>query len=352
MDKAASSGVTRRQFLTYSASVLAMGVSGCCDHAPSIATPVFFGYKDYGTADGAPAAVRVFFPSLDGTPRDAAIYSDCARYPLIMFLHGDDTTHLSWFDLPAQLARAGFLVVVPESTSAPGDTAGALDIPTHTLRWMRHRTSPFAKVYGEPIGLCGHSHGATQALLLAEQGGIAAFAALSGAWAALSAGPQFSRLSCPSLLAWGTEDLLTLFTKLDIHNPTELALWNTVPRPKHNLQFVGAGHYDYIPLGSLGFSQPPGVFRGTCTLVPEISTDFLTSFFSKYMPPVGYYGNNIPDSLIPPPLDLNPQQELLAGGFLPAFTRYNGQSLPRECSGSQYWETNNAVQPTGTLTFH
>ncbi|MDQ3735399.1 MAG: hypothetical protein M3400_15630, partial [Actinomycetota bacterium] len=85
---------------------------------PSALTPVFYGHRDYTTADGAPANVRVFFPSLDGSPQHGAMLEGCGRYPVILFAHGHcpgDTQHrqyLEWFRLPAQLARSGYVVVV------------------------------------------------------------------------------------------------------------------------------------------------------------------------------------------------------------------------------------------------
>jgi len=35
---------------------------------PNALAPVFYGHRDYGASDGSPTDVRVFFPSLDGSP--------------------------------------------------------------------------------------------------------------------------------------------------------------------------------------------------------------------------------------------------------------------------------------------
>jgi hypothetical protein len=84
---------------------------------PTALAPVFYAYRDYGTAGGAPGDVRVFFPSLDGSPDSGEILRDCGRYPLIVFAHGHcstDTDHyLKRFEVPAVLARAGYVVAVP-----------------------------------------------------------------------------------------------------------------------------------------------------------------------------------------------------------------------------------------------
>lgn len=86
---------------------------------PAALTPVFFGARSLGTADGAPVSLRVFFPSLDGAVETAPLLEGCGRYPLVLFCHGHcigevgEAHHRRWFRIPAQLARAGYVVVVP-----------------------------------------------------------------------------------------------------------------------------------------------------------------------------------------------------------------------------------------------
>jgi hypothetical protein len=79
---------------------------------PSILAPVFHGFKDY-----ASPSVRVYFPSLDGSPHNAALLVKCERFPLVMFVHGDCGGDLfqQWISLPAQLARSGYVVAVAKS---------------------------------------------------------------------------------------------------------------------------------------------------------------------------------------------------------------------------------------------
>jgi hypothetical protein len=81
---------------------------------PNALEPVFYGVRDYSAADGAPANLRVFFPSLDGAAHAAPILDGCGRYPLVLFVHGDchennpNVYHyLQWFYPQAQLARSG-----------------------------------------------------------------------------------------------------------------------------------------------------------------------------------------------------------------------------------------------------
>jgi hypothetical protein len=84
---------------------------------PDALTPVFFGFRDLGPADGAPVDLRVLFPTVDEDPATATILAGCGGYPLILLAHGhcfgDPDNYLRWLQLPAQLARAGYVVVVP-----------------------------------------------------------------------------------------------------------------------------------------------------------------------------------------------------------------------------------------------
>src|SRR6266581_4850540 len=94
---------------------------------PSVLAPVFYGVREVDPEVGAPVASRIFFPSLDGAVFDAPILADCGRYPLIVFVHGQcsEPSHdhyKKWFELPAQLARGGYIVVVPMlAGTASGD---------------------------------------------------------------------------------------------------------------------------------------------------------------------------------------------------------------------------------------
>jgi hypothetical protein len=106
---------------------------------PSVFAPVFHGYRDHqlslpppdvvateariafaGTtpvpAGWIEVACRVFYPTLDGSPQDAPPLIGCG------FSHGQCAVsqgkppsdfYKAWYDLPATLARAGYVVVVP-----------------------------------------------------------------------------------------------------------------------------------------------------------------------------------------------------------------------------------------------
>jgi hypothetical protein len=110
---------------------------------PSVLIPVFHGFSDLGTADGLPGRVRVFYPSVDGSPENAPIVAGCGQYPLVVFLHGqcnDADHHLAWDVVPPALARSGFVVAVPELPSTPpfgGQSNPDIAIVEQVLAWMR-----------------------------------------------------------------------------------------------------------------------------------------------------------------------------------------------------------------------
>jgi hypothetical protein len=67
-----------------------------------------------------------------------------------------------------------------------------------------------------------------------------------------------------------------------------------------------------------------------------LAADFVTTFLSHYMPPQRWnaLATLIPHSLVPPPLDLTPQQEFFAGGHLTGFAAIR---TARTCSVTHGW---------------
>lgn len=130
--------------------------------------PVFYGFQDltvsrppkvarsFSVADGGigggiPAApnlafnghpVQVWFPSLDGSPAHAEILRGCGRYPLVILAHGscpqDEEPHRSRFELPALLARSGYVVIVPMlSLGAPSANDAEQELIGELAAWAR-----------------------------------------------------------------------------------------------------------------------------------------------------------------------------------------------------------------------
>ena len=67
------------------------------------------------------------FLRLTAPPDTGEILRACGLYPLIVFAHGhcftDTDEYLKWFEVPAVLARAGYVVAVPRLPEIEGGTA-------------------------------------------------------------------------------------------------------------------------------------------------------------------------------------------------------------------------------------
>jgi hypothetical protein len=291
---------------------------------PGALTPVFYGVRDLGTADGAPSPLRVFFPSLDGDVFTASMLEGCGRYPVILFAHGhcegDADAFRRWFLLPAQLARSGYVVVVPELPAIGAHPSGE-DHPAQatlaaSLQWVREGWEHGGAVLPEPAtGLVGHSFGALHAGILATKVPARAVAYLSGVWVDWpdGVGPRpIHLLQLPQLFTWGTD----AFSERDAALPD--GLWEPIRRPRHRAVFADGEHWDYLYRETM----PCRSSRGPCRYVGAAAADLVTMFFAKYLPPELWPSlpGQVPDTLRPPPLVLTPEQEFYAGGHLIGFT--------------------------------
>jgi pimeloyl-ACP methyl ester carboxylesterase len=314
---------------------------------PSVFAPVFYGYRDHtvelplrpevlrgavaidrpGTEQLASitARLRIFYPSLDGSPEDAPLLRDCGRYPLVLFAHGHcgEADHFEkWFELPATLARCGNIVLVPDLPRTNGGTSPSqndaeVDLLRRLVGWARVEWEHGDTLLPDPAtGLAGHSFGAGLTGRLVVEGAmpVQAHASLSGTYPS-----ELMSRSLPKLLTWGTggEDLLV---------PIED--WQTrLATPAHVVEIHGAGHWDYLPQGR---STCTGQ-RGECTLVPALAADLVALFFARYMPPERWANGRpswlppwfpwfrVGPSLSPPPLVLTTEQQFFAGGHFAAW---------------------------------
>ena len=294
---------------------------------PSALTPVFYGFRDYNQTQGAPGKVRVFFPSIDGSPQNAEMLQGCGRYPVVLFAHGScpgDVDHyLRWFQLPAQLARGGYVVVVPnlDGINPPPDDQTTQDVLADTLAWIRQGWE-FAQTLLPPsaTGLAGHSYGALHVGFLATKIDVAGVAYLSGVWTEWLgfAGPlPILQLLVPQLFTWGIGGI-------EGESSAELSdlEWNAIPKPKHRAVFANGGHFDYLYAPKL----PCRVNRGPCQLLGAAAADLVTMFFANYLPPElsPNLPDLVPDSLIPPPLNLTTfEQQFYAGAYLNGMSAFN-----------------------------
>src|SRR4051794_10911686 len=290
---------------------------------PSPLAPVFYGARDLTSADHAPVALRIFFPSLDGAVFAAPPLVGCGRYPLLVFAHGhcpgDVANEKKWFLLPAQLARAGYVVVVAHLAATAGGVHPSTDphpdlaTLSDVIDWARTRSQFRDMILPPPAtGVMGHSYGALVGARFvtergAQVGGVRAFAGFSGVWEDWPQGPSpIFALTTPTLLTWGGQ--LDLFTQLSDQE------WNQLPMPRHRAVFTEGLHWDYLPTGSV----PCADEHGPCTLQGAAAADLATMFFGRYMPPelATSVPAQIPATLVPPDLVLTPEQEFYAGAYL------------------------------------
>lgn len=284
---------------------------------PSVLAPVFYGHADYAPSVGAPVNMRVYYPSLDGSPECAPFLAGPGHFPLVLFLHGqctEDLHYTKWFRLPATLARSGFIVAIPSlaEIGAPWDLAS----PTYTLinsviAWMRTSWSHSAFVMEPPtLGIVGHSWGALHGAQLALTLPATAYVSLGAGWSEWPPVPPrpLSMLTMPKLLAWGTFDIFAALS-----DPA----WNALPSPRHRLVFLDGDHWDYVPPSATSCDSS----AGPCDLVDDLAADFAAVFLSKYMPPEesGILPGLIDDNLVPPAVSLSMEQEFFVGGHLTSF---------------------------------
>jgi hypothetical protein len=371
--------LTRRQFLALG---LASGLPGCVNlkdlqpncpinWAPSLTAPVFYGYKDYSECSGAscisalpklaPGAVppsiydqvrpamRVYYPSLDGTPSGAAILDLCERFPLVLLVHGDcgGNPYYQWDLMPAQLARCGYVVAVTQygGVLSQGQTSETLKLH-QAESWLRTYWEHADRIMAPPnTAVIGHSYGATLAAQLAAEMPLKAFASLSGVFGqVLWETPQtmLSRIQVPSLFCWNDNDDAGVDADMSQSN-----LWDSVGLPKHGVVFMKGHHGDYLRLNTAPrcaqSSQP-----GDCYHVPGLATDFVTALMAKYLPPQYDFSafTWVPDNLFVRPQDLPapPQNGFYAGGFLSSFAqsqKYPGSQPPpsNTCVERVLWQT-------------
>jgi hypothetical protein len=328
---------------------------------PNALAPVFYGYRDYEvefppvlTARFAPGAegslglpthrARVFYPSLEGSPEGAPILSDSGRFPLIVFAHGEcqgDVDHYKkWFEIPALLARAGFVVVVPElSQSLPETSPGDIDIVGGMIGWIRTQWEFRATVLPSPAtGIAGHSFGGGVAaeFVRSSAGTISAFASLSG-----QTGEGLRPIATahiPKLFVFGS-NLLMDAAFVDLNPLPSGSAWASLPPAKHVAILEDIGHFDYLRAGRV----PCEGQRGDCAQTPGLAAELLLMFFGRYLHPEGApdLRARIPASLVPPAfatLGLTTDQEFYAGAYLGAFESVEVAGHNGRCGVALTWD--------------
>lgn len=309
---------------------------------------MFYGLRLYGGVDGAPTPCRVFFPSLDGNPESAPPLLGCGTYSLVVLCHGhcDSESFKAWYELPAELARSGFVVLVPAfpgigaGTNPSSPESGDLAVLDDAVGWLRTQWE-FRDLLRGPkdVGVFGHSFGGLLATLYAGQGKAVALATLGavfGEWTAGTPNP-LSALTIPKFIGWGSASLDLIEGYADL-----AAEWGGISIPKHSARFAETAHWDYLPAGR----SPCEEIRGDCPITHAVGADLVTLFFSKYLPSSYWPNLNscIPDSLVPPVHPLSNGQKFYAG--LP-FQALRAMTDRPGCGVTLTWDT---ASSSGTRT--
>lgn len=297
---------------------------------PQALAPVFFGARSLGPAEGAPVPLRIFFPSLDGAVETAPLLEGCGRYPLVLFCHGhcigDGEHYRRWFRIPAMLARAGNVVVVPHlAGNAGGESPSVSTHPDEAtlaavLAWARDGWEHAGVLLPPPAtAVIGHSFGAMLGARFTVGRPIAAYAGLSGGWQDWFGDEPFPLplVDRPTLLVWGgPSDSFTALSN---------AQWEAVKRPRHRVVFTEGEHWDYL---EAHLDVPCRHSSGPCPHVAGATADLLTMFVGRYVPPE--LGTDlpvrVPADLDPPELDLTVEQEFFAGGYLGGYDALAGHA--------------------------
>lgn len=291
--------------------------SGGVDWTPDVLHPLFYGFRDLGSADGAPGTLRVWYPSYEGFTDGPPILKLClVRWPVVLFLHGqppcpDVNYYRRWSMLPAVLARSGYVVVVPSHTADFPDTAGSPAVANALsfIDWVRSgwEHAKWVDARAEATAVAGHSYGALLAARVAQaRPAISAYVGLSGPWLEFSNPvPVLQAIGAPSFFMWadGDDPIRGALESLDG------GLWNQISTPKHAAVFPGE-HFDYLrPWAGCNFT------RGSCTLIEAVAAELVALFIARHVP-VSLSQSQIPVTLDPPGVTLTQKQQFFAGGHL------------------------------------
>jgi pimeloyl-ACP methyl ester carboxylesterase len=316
-----------------------------------------------------PGAVRVFYPSLDARPKGARIVEKCERFPLVLFIHGqcqgDSRHYLQWVDLPAALARSGYVVTVSslggvEAWSENGAQA-ALQL-AQIIAWMRGHWVHRDRLMPEPnTAFVGHSYGATLAIALAGSvpgRAVVSLSGIIGEWPP-SPAPALSAIGMPSLFTWGRGDDADAGGLIPTTGPggtldpeAPRILWRSVPIPKHAAVFDSVGHWEYLTPEHAAACDPRPGFR-PCGFVPNLASDLVTAFMTRYVPPelAVTVPSHVPDDLYLPLAALPPSQAAYGGSFLSGFSavKRSANRGPDACWTEVVWETSSSSKGSSFL---
>jgi len=303
--------------------------SGGVTWTPDIAHPVFWGVQDLTVASGAPRNLRIFYPTVEGFTSAPPILKLClVRWPVVLFLHGQPPAgiptngyHRRWWQLPAVLARSGFVVVVPSHLPAPPteDAEPAVAAALRDIDWVRTQWSDSTWVHKQPefTAVAGHSWGAMLAArVAAARPAFAAFVSLSGPYLELGpALPSLTPVAAPSFLMWANGNGPGIDQE-DLDGPNHL--WDQLTQPRYSAVYQGE-HFDYLPESDTGRAP-----RGSCPAVGAVAADLAALFIAANIQ-VPLSRTTVGVDLQPPRVSLTQRQEFFAGAHLQGLGRFQSQ---------------------------
>lgn len=307
-------------------------VSGV-DWIPDVAHPVAWGEEHLTVADGAPRPLSIYYPSNRFIPPRPMLRSCLARWPLVLFLHGQPPDglsadalanyHRAWWRVPVALARSGYVVVVPRHSAglplpeqAPAQVAEAMrDIAFvrgswSEAKWVDQRASSTAVV--------GHSFGALLAARIAvAHPEISAFASLGGGFHQLDdARPLLSAIRAPSFFMFSMDlendfEPFIQFERIDGDPNAQKNIWPELTQDKYAATYDG-GHFDYLEPGQSGKAP-----RSDCSLIGGVAADLVALFIASNLHSL----TRVPVSLEKPVVTLTEAQQALAIQHLTSLDR-------------------------------
>lgn len=311
--------------------------SGGITWIPDIAHPVFYGVENLTPAQGAPRNMQIYYPG--ARFRAAPLLKLCiGRWPIVLFLHGMPPTQgasrqpwaHAWWRLPSTIARAGYVVVVPEHNAAlwDSDPDQAVADALRDLEWVRNQWSGSRWLDKRPTStvIAGHSYGALISALLVSRNQVGAFVSLGGPYIlhgnALNA---LKTVTVPSFFMWAR-------TSGDFENLDNVHFWEqTLTQNRYAAVYVG-DHFDYVDASDTGPTA-----RGACAHVGGVAGDLAALFIAANIQSLTHVdaGLHKPQPLTP----LTPEQKVFADSYLNNLDFF----MPPDCSMTLRWNVDGAT---------
>ncbi len=341
--------------LTGCADLVGSAVNSCPSDAasneinwiPDVAHPVYWGVQDLTRSrkprnPSPPRNMLIYYPAGRGEQHPSLLRLCIARWPVVLFLHGDPPSgvpinnwYRSWWELGSTLARCGYVVVVPQlsngDTNAPisndaATIAAAVADTMSDINWVRTqwRGAPWVDQRPTSTAVVGHSRGGVLAAeVAAAHPEMGAFVSLSGAFFDTTDPPAILQaVTVPSFYQWGTGALFD--------DPGQ---WDQLGKPKSKYAAIyqRGEHFDYVEAIDAG-----GARRGPCAFTGRVANALAALFISSNVASL----TQIPINLSKPSASLTPLQAIFAADHLRALDLINNE---RGCRVDLKWNVDGTI---------